>query len=389
MKMKILAVGGGSGGHVTPVVAVLREIHKKAPDAEVRFWCDRKFATQARSIVHTYDPSIAIHTVTAGKLRRYNHLTILQHLTIPSVVFPNIRDMALVIAGTIQSIIKLIVWRPDVVFTKGGYVCLPVGWAARLLRIPLVIHDSDAHPGLTNKLLARSATAIATGAPLEYYSYPKSKTTYVGVPVGEAFAPYTIEQRNAAKRELEVSINDPLIVVTGGGLGARRINDAIALHLTQLTSLATVILISGTEQYDELRAITPRDDPRFQLHSFVSSGMVTMLAAADVVITRAGATTLLELAALAKPTILVPNGQLTGGHQLKNAKVYEDNDAAIVVDDTLFSSAGDTTLVDAVKMLLASPGRQKTLSHNIHALAKPHAARDMATLILSTAAPKK
>lgn len=297
--------------------------------------------------------------------------------------------MALVIAGTIQSIIKLIVWRPDVVFTKGGYVCLPVGWAARLLRIPLVIHDSDAHPGLTNKLLARSATAIATGAPLEYYSYPKSKTTYVGVPVGEAFAPYTIEQRNAAKRELEVSINDPLIVVTGGGLGARRINDAIALHLTQLTSLATVILISGTEQYDELRAITPRDDPRFQLHSFVSSGMVTMLAAADVVITRAGATTLLELAALAKPTILVPNGQLTGGHQLKNAKVYEDNDAAIVVDDTLFSSAGDTTLVDAVKMLLASPDRQKTLSHNIHALAKPHAARDMATLILSTAAPKK
>ncbi|OGL28943.1 hypothetical protein A3C39_05935 [Candidatus Saccharibacteria bacterium RIFCSPHIGHO2_02_FULL_46_12] len=389
MKMKILAVGGGSGGHVTPVVAVLREVAKSAPDAEIRFWCDRKFAPQARTIVHSYDPTIPISTIAAGKLRRYNHLTLLQHFTIPTVVWPNIRDIILVIAGMIQSIVKLILWRPDVVFTKGGYVCLPVGWAARLLRIPLVIHDSDAHPGLTNRLLARSATAIATGAPLKYYSYPHAKTTYVGVPVGEAFKPYNPAQRRAAKQSLNVDPDDPLVVITGGGLGARRINDSVALHHVALTGLATTILIAGSEQYDELRALTPHDNPKFQLHSFVSTGMVTMLGAADIVIARAGATTLLELAALAKPTILVPNGQLTGGHQLKNAKVYEDKHAVIVVDDTLLSTAGDMSLVNAVKRLLHDTNLQRTLAKNIHALARPHAARDMAALILSVAATKK
>lgn len=355
----------------------------------MRFWCDRKFAPQARSIVHGYDQSISVSTVIAGKLRRYNHLTLLQHLTIPTVVWPNIRDIILVIVGTIQSIVKLIIWRPDVVFTKGGYVCLPVGWAARLLQIPLVIHDSDAHPGLTNRLLARSASAIATGAPLKYYSYPAAKTTYVGVPVGEVFKPYDAEKRRATKQALNVDPDMPLVVITGGGLGARLINDSVALHHAALTQLATIILISGSEQYDELRAITPQNDPKFQLHSFVSTGMVTMLGAADVVIARAGATTLLELAALAKPTILVPNGRLTGGHQLKNAKVYEDKHAVVVVDDTLFSAADDVSLIDAVKKLLNDSVLRQTLSKNIHTLARPHAARDMAALILSVATVKK
>src|SRR3989344_1856886 len=332
MKMKILAVGGGSGGHVTPVVAVLREVAKSAPDAEIRFWCDRKFAPQARTIVHSYDPTIPISTIAAGKLRRYNHLTLLQHFTIPTVVWPNIRDIILVIAGMIQSIVKLILWRPDVLFTKGGYVC---------------------------------------------------------VPVGEAFKPYNPAQRRAAKQSLNVDPDDPLVVITGGGLGARRINDSVALHHVALTGLATTILIAGSEQYDELRALTPHDNPKFQLHSFVSTGMVTMLGAADIVIARAGATTLLELAALAKPTILVPNGQLTGGHQLKNAKVYEDKHAVIVVDDTLLSTAGDMSLVNAVKRLLHDTNLQRTLAKNIHALARPHAARDMAALILSVAATKK
>ena len=151
MTKKILAVGGGSGGHVTPVVAVLRELKSQDPSIEVRFWCDNTFGRQAKSIVGYYDPEVRVDTIISGKLRRYHHLTFLQHLTIPSVLWPNLRDGVLVVAGVVQSVNKLLIWRPDVVFTKGGYVCLPVGWAARFLRIPLVIHDSDAHPGLTNR----------------------------------------------------------------------------------------------------------------------------------------------------------------------------------------------------------------------------------------------
>lgn len=332
-----------------------------------------------------YDDSIRTDTIVAGKLRRYHHLTFLQHLTIPSVLWPNVRDMFLVLAGVLQSIVKLVFWRPDVVFTKGGYVCLPVGWAARLLRIPLVIHDSDAHPGLTNRLLARHATTIATGAPLEYYNYPASKTQYVGIPIAASFRPYTENERQRLKRELGFSEDRPLIVVTGGGLGAKILNDEVAVHLQAILKMTNVILISGSEQYDELRAITPQDDPRYQLHAFVSKGMAEMLAAADVVVSRAGATTLLELAALAKPTILVPNGRLTGGHQLKNAKVYSDKNAVIVVNDEHFGSADNHELTDALELILGQPQLQKQLSSAIHAFAKPNAAQDVAKLVVKAA----
>jgi UDP-N-acetylglucosamine--N-acetylmuramyl-(pentapeptide) pyrophosphoryl-undecaprenol N-acetylglucosamine transferase len=385
MKTKILAVGGGSGGHVTPVVAVLRELRTKDEKAELRFWCDRAFGNQAKSIVGNFDQTIPVQTIMAGKLRRYHHLSLLQHFLIPSVFWPNLRDIILVLIGTVQSIIKLIIWRPDVVFTKGGYVCLPVGWAARVLRIPLVIHDSDAHPGLTNRLLARHATAIATGAPLEYYSYPKAKSRYVGIPISSQFRPFSTAQRQQIKADMGFDMLRPLVVITGGGLGARRINDSVMLHLDALLRFANVILISGADQFDELRALTPQDDPRFQLYDFVSKDMAQIMGAADVVIARAGATTILELAALAKPTILVPNGRLTGGHQLKNAKVYEDAQAAVVVTEDLSEANAPIEIVQPLHQILTDHLLQKKLAANIHAFARPHAAAEVADMILAAA----
>ena len=307
--MKILAVGGGSGGHVTPVVAVLREVRQSYPKAQIRFWCDRKFAAQSRAIMGHFDANIPISTILAGKYRRYNHVSIWRQLLWPSVVLMNIRDSFFVGFGFLQSIIKLVIWRPDVVFTKGGFVCLPVGIAARILRIPLVIHDSDAHPGLTNRVLSKWATLIATGAPLEFYSYPVEKTRYVGIPISSDFHEFSDKERQSAKQQWGISDKHPLIVITGGGLGAGRINNTVVLILDDLLKLGSVVLVSGVGQYDELRAITPVNNNRFQLHSFVSKDMAKLLGAADVVVTRAGATTILELAALAKPTILIPNGK--------------------------------------------------------------------------------
>lgn len=309
----------------------------------------------------------------------------MQHFTVPWVFWPNLRDGFLVIIGVLQSISRLIFWRPDVVFTKGGFVCLPVGWAARVLRIPLVIHDSDAHPGLTNRLLAPGAKRIATGAPLEYYPYPRHKTTYVGIPVAQEFRPFSEEQQHDAKVQLGFSGKRPLLVITGGGLGARRLNDTVALHLQQLMKIADVILISGAAQYDELRAITPQNDGRFQLHSFVSNNMHRMLGAADVVVARAGATTILELAALAKPTILVPNAKLTGGHQLKNAKVYADKNAVIVLDEDKFDDAEDTSLVEAVELVLGDATLRRTLGKTIHSFSRLDAAKDMVEIIIGAA----
>jgi len=379
--MKILAVGGGSGGHVTPVVAVLKELRAKQPKVELRFWVDKKFAPQARTVMSSFDDSITVQTITAGKLRRYYHLSLLQHFLWPSLMLHNLGDGFLVGIGFIQSLIKLIIWRPDVIFTKGGYVCLPVGMAAHVLKIPLVIHDSDAHPGLTNRILARWATSIGTGAPLEYYHYPKSRSKYTGIPINTDFKPYTKTQQWDAKREWGVNPDRPLVVITGGGLGARRLNDTSASILKKLQKSASVVLLSGVGQYEELKARLPKNSENFQLYAFTNK-MPLLLGASDVVITRAGATTILELVALAKPTILVPNAALTGGHQIKNAAVYEDAKAAIVlVEDEVVDQP--QMLLDAVNQLLDNPKDTQAMARRFAAFAKPDAAKDMAKLILA------
>lgn len=362
-------------------MAVFREIRASGAH-ELRFWCDRSFGPKAKGIVHHFDASIPVEYIVAGKLRRYHGQSAWQQLR-PSILLPNLRDFLKVLLGFVQSFVKLLRWRPDVIFIKGGYVCLPVGYAARLLNIPLVLHDSDAHPGLTNRLLAPFARRIATGAPLEYYRYPQDKARYVGIPVAPEFRPYSEAERRALKQRLKFPEDRPLVVVTGGGLGAMRINEAVATTRDQLLERGSVFLISGTHQYDELRS---RLDDRegWRLAAFIHKDMAMVLAAADIVVARAGATTLLELAALAKPTIIIPNGRLTAGHQLKNAKVYQDALAAIVLEEEALLERPEL-LVQTIDHLLKAPRIRRDLSRRFAAYAKPQAAQDMAQIILTEA----
>ena len=361
-------------------MAVLREIKQQHPRAELRMWCDRHFESQARTVLSSLDADVPVETILAGKFRRYHHLSVWQHILWPSLMLANVKDAFLVGFGFIQSLFKLIIWRPDVVFTKGGYVCLPVGLAAHVLRIPLVIHDSDAHPGLTNRVLGRYADTIATGAPLEFYDYPKDRTHYVGIPISDKFTPYTRDEQKAAKGEWGVASDQPLIVVTGGGLGARRVNNTVEKVLKKLQRFGSVVLVSGQGQYDELRSLLPPDSDRFQLHPFVSN-MHSLLGAADIVVTRAGATTILELAALAKPTILIPNAALTGGHQLKNAAVYEQAGVVMVLDEDEMVERPDN-LVDTIKVMFDEPRQTRAMAKRFMTFSKPNAAKEMAELIL-------
>ena len=329
-----------------------------------------------------FDTSIPVQTILAGKLRRYHHLTVLRQLLWPSLVLSNIKDSFLVVAGFFQSAVKLIIWRPDVVFTKGGYVCLPVGIAAHLLHIPIVIYDSDAFPGLTNRVLSRWATAIATGAPLEYYNYPANKSHYVGIPISPEFHKFSDKESRLAKEKWGIDQQRPLIVVTGGGLGASRINDSVVVALKDLLKLGSVVLISGTNQYDDLNSITPPNDDKFQLHSFISKDMASLLGAADVVVARAGATTVLELASLAKPTILIPNAKLTGGHQLKNAAVYMKQKAVKIIDEDKMID-NPQILVSVIKDVLSNINITKQMANKFESFARPNAARDLAEIIIN------
>jgi UDP-N-acetylglucosamine--N-acetylmuramyl-(pentapeptide) pyrophosphoryl-undecaprenol N-acetylglucosamine transferase len=379
--MKVLILVGGSGGHVTPAVTVLRELMRRSSDVEIRAWCDHKYAPQVRSLVHSLDSTIPVQIILSGKLRRYHHLAWWQHVTTPSVIFPNIRDMFLVIGGFLQSIAKFIAWRPDVVFAKGGFVSVPAGVAARLFRIPLVIHDSDSRPGLANRILARFATFIATGAPLNNYPYNRKLAHYTGIPISKDFHPYTDEERQEMKAALGFASNKPLVVITGGGLGAGHLNETVAKQLEPLLAVASILLLSGTAHYDEMCGITPQDDSRFQLLPFISSEkMAQSLGAADIVVSRAGATTILELSALAKPTILIPNARLAAGHQLKNAAEYAEGGAAEVIEDEELA-ANPHLLVDTISSLLANPAKRNQMAKVFYAFSKPNAAKEVADLI--------
>lgn len=387
--MKVLTLVGGSGGHVTPAVAVLRELRHRSPTVEIRVWCDRAYAPQVRDLLRNFDDTIRIETILSGKLRRYHHFRWWDYVTTPSVVFSNIRDVFLLIAGFFQSTVKLIMWRPDVVFAKGGFTSVPAGIAARLLKIPLVIHDSDSHPGLANRLLARFATLIATGAPLENYPYDKKRAYYTGIPISEDFRPYTDEERREMKVTLGFEPDRPLVVVTGGGLGAGLINETVASQLKSLLAITSLLLLSGTEHYDETRALTPQNSSHFQLLPFVNSEeMALSLGAADVVVSRAGATTILELSALAKPTILIPNARLTAGHQLKNAAEYSRNGAAEVIGDDELTE-NPQRLVVMIDSLLASPAKRKQMAKTFHALFKSNATKGVANLIEKAAKENK
>lgn len=323
--------------------------------------------------------SVNVQVISAGKLRRYAHLTFWQHLTVPKVVTSNTADMFKVSRGFMQSIALLRRFKPDVVFAKGGFVCLPVGMAAKALKIPLVIHDSDTRPGLTNKILSRWADVIATGSPLENYSYPASKSHYIGVPIDQKFSLKSEGEQRRYKQMLGFDPDKPLVVATGGGLGAQSINEAMIARASDILSRDTgVYLVAGKRNYDSLMPDAPQDT-RFKIVPFVYEAMDEVLGAADIVVSRGSATTLQELAGLGKATVIVPAHQL--GDQMKNAAMYAEAEAGVIIDNERLARE-PSILSEAIAALVTDVSQRTKLASNLHAFARPNAASDLARLIV-------
>lgn len=363
---------------MTPVLAVINELKRLDPALEAAFVCDRAFETQSRGLMQHASTAVAVHVIAAGKLRRYHGVPLWKQLLDIPTVIKNIRDIALIGMGFLQSFVLLRQFRPDVVFAKGGYVCLPLGYAANLLGVPLVIHDSDTRPGLTNKLLSRFASKIATGAPLENYTYPKDRSVYVGVPIDPAFHPFTPAEQRQAKHALGiVDLDKPLIVATGGGLGAESINTALMDAAERLINDGfSIYHVTGKKHFATVKRLA-FEHPDYHVVEFVYKDMAQVLGAADIVVSRASATFLQELASLAKPTIIVPAAHL--GDQIKNATVYEAARAAIVLQDAEIKDG--ETLYRSIAQWRSDPSASADMTTRFHAFAKTSAAADVARLI--------
>lgn len=350
---------------------------------EVVFVCDKAFEGQARTIMtSSVSMPVTVKTIAAGKLRRYANFGLFDYLTTPSVLLKNATDMLKLAGGTIQSLLILAQFRPDIVFAKGGFVCLPVGWAARLLKVPLVLHDSDARPGLTSKLLAPSAKAIATGYPLKNYPYDVAKTIYTGVPIRDEFVPVSANEQSSLKRSLGIEEQTKLVVSVGGGLGSKIMNTALIGSVERLrASGAQAVLVAGKNHYDSAKKGVEDSGvaDTIRVLSFAEPLEIhKLLAAADVVVTRASATFLQELAGLQKAIIAIPARQLSDQH--RNAEVYRAAGAAVLLTDDQLE-AGE--LGETLAALLDDSDRRHAMAQALGEFARPDAAKEVSRLLLS------
>lgn len=307
-------------------------------------------------------------------------------------MFKNLRDAVLVFAGLWQCFFLLKKLKPEVIFIKGGFVGVPVGLAAALLHIPYITHDSDALPGLANRIIAPWAKLHAVALPKEIYSYPEAKTVMVGVPLSHHYRPYNAAETREAKEQITGKPSGKMLLVTGGGLGARRINDAVAVCAEALLDRypdLTIVQIAGRNHEAKLRQqykqkLSADHQKRVIIKGYITN-LYTYSGAADVVIARAGATSIAEFAAQEKACIIIPNPILAGGHQLKNAQVLADRAAVkLLGEDKL--RRDQHALMPPLVDLLDNPERAKRLGKTLGSLTEPDSAKRLAMLLLEQAA---
>lgn len=328
--------------------------------------------------------------IVAGKFRRNYFDSGLSKVFNLKTLGPNARDTLRTVQGVGQATRILRSFKPDVVFLKGGFVCLPVGIAAKMLNIPFVIHESDAVPGLTNRILSRWADKIAVGFPVKTYrGMDVEKLAYVGNPVR---ADILKAHRLEGLAHFNLEENLPVVLITGGSQGAAQINNAVLealpgllehyqiIHQTGEGEIGRIMFEVGRRKKDKELG---RHIDRYHPYGFMMGDMALALAVADLVVGRAGVNTINDSAALGKPTILVPNYEMAG-HQVENAKVLSRSGAVRVLDGSKLTGA---MLAAEIGHVLGDEAEQARLSEAIRSFSRPQAAVDLARLVLDVAGP--
>lgn len=337
--MRVVLAGGGTGGSVTPLLAIAAELRATLPDAEFLFAGGKRGPEQ----ILVAAQKIPFVSIMAGKLRRY-------------FSFQNFIDLFRVMIGFFQSFFLLGKFQPDIVVSVGSFVAVPVVWAAWIRGIPSLIHQQDIVPSLSNKLGAPFAKKITVSFEQSLRHFPQKKTLWVGNPIRRELL-----QGNAhhAGERFGLRNDLPVVLAFGGGTGAMHLNQIVAEAGLNLVQRCQILLLTGSREHG-FRV----EHPNFHTYEFLTDEMADAYAVADIVVCRAGLSTLSEIAALGKPTIVIP---LPGTHQEENAKYFERNHAAVVLyEHTLRRDL----LEQAIVNLLNNSDARSTLSRNVRKLTR-------------------
>lgn len=325
--MKIVFTGGGTGGHFYPLIAVAEALHQVVAS-------ERLLAPQLFYVAPTpfdeqalFENDITYIKSPAGKMRRYSSVR-------------NFTDFFYTIAGVIWSFFFLLRTYPDVVFSKGGYASVPTVIAAHLLRIPIVIHESDSKPGRANLLAAKYATRIAVTFESSVAFFPekvRGKIARTGIPVRAALAEPLPE---GAQQELGLDTNVPTVLILGGSSGSVRINELVLTGLPELTNVANIIHQTGKDNFEEVASTSKlilenaAHKDRYHVFPYLTrDSMREAAGAAALVVSRAGATAITEIALWKKPAVLIPIPESVSHDQRTNAYSYARTGAAVVLEE--------------------------------------------------------
>lgn len=357
--MRILFTGGGTGGHIFPIIAI-KESFKEG--CEFRYLGPDGFAKNnlarldSRGRADARRGDIKSKFILAGKLHRYFTPTILI-------------EFLKTILGIIQSLFQLFIWIPDVVFAKGGYGSFPVVFVARLYKIPIIVHDSDAIPGLANKKIAKFAKKIILSfESAKKYFRPKdqNKIVVIGNPIRKELLNGNKEE---AKKIFKISSTKPVLLVMGSSQGAQKINEIVINTLPRLLEICEIIHGSGEKNFKEVENETQKSFD-YHLYPFLNQEELKhAYALADLIVNRAGAGSIFEIAALGKPSILIPLPNSAQNHQKENAYEFSKVSGAIILEQ---ENLTPNIFLEQISNLLSNPQRMSEMSQKAKQFYNPN-----------------
>lgn len=347
--MRILFTGGGMGGHFFPILATIRELKRIAEEGqiinlELFYMGPNEFGERLLE-----EEGVLSIKITTGKIRRYFSLM-------------NILDLFKIPVGIFQALWNIFLIMPDVIFSKGGYGSFPAVAVAILFKIPLIIHESDAMPGRVNLLAARYAKRIGIAFKNASKIFPEDKTALLGVPIRKRIFG---GDKDRAKENLDIFSNSPVIGITGASQGSKRINEAVLEILKDLTDEYELVHQTGENHYKDVLGqadVILGSGHRERYHPFGffdENKMRDFFSVCDLVVSRASASTIFEIAAWGKPSILIPLTDSAQDHQRKNAYEYASEGGAVVIEEANLSPH---ILFSEIKKIINDPGLMRQMS---------------------------